>query len=99
MLTTHPPQWHNVICEWPPETLLTELSEHIILQKTNLKSMDITCNGILKQVPIHKTYNVIELNPNCWIQTADFSLAEINDKTVMDIHAEPLRLLISFQKL
>ena len=55
--------------------------------------MDITCNEILKQVPINKTYNVIELNPNCRIQTADFSLAEINDKTVMEIHAEPFKTI------
>ena len=55
--------------------------------------MDITCNEILKQVPINKTYNIIELNPNCKIQTADFSLAEINDKTVMEIHAEPFKII------
>ena len=80
-------------CSKLPETLLMELSEHKILLKTNLKSMDITCNEILKQVPINKTFNVIELNPNCRIQTADFSLAEINDKTVMEIHAEPFKII------
>ena len=56
--------------------------------------MDITCNEILKHVPINKTYNVIELNPNCRIQTADFSLAEINDKTVIEIHAEPFKVIV-----
>ena len=80
-------------CSKLPGTLLMELSEHKILLKTNLKSMDITCNEILKQVPINKTYNIIELNPNCKIQTADFSLAEINDKTVMEIHAEPFKII------
>ena len=44
-------------------------------------------------MPIDKTYNVIELNPNCKTQTADFSLAEINDKTVMEIHAEPFKTI------
>ena len=85
---------HNSFrCSKLPQTLLMELSEHKILLKTNLKSMDITCNEILKQVPINKTYNVIELNPSCKIQTEDFSLAEINDKTVMEIHAEPFKII------
>lgn len=80
-------------CSTLPETVLVELSTHKLLMKTTMKSMNIICNGVNKQVPINKMYNIVKLNPNCRIESKDFTIEEIRNNLQMKMNVEPFKVI------